>query len=92
MPLFPPAKLEWETRSVNIPSKKTSVEWPPKDWRSMTPDQKLMQWEFVAMTLNTANKDHARLERTELQHDGITGKCNYSTTSRRKAKDAFLQL
>ena len=32
----------------------------------MTPDQKLMQWEFVAMTLYTVHKDHPRLERTYL--------------------------
>ena len=66
MPLFPPAKREWGTRTVNIPSERTSITWPPTDWRSMTADQKLMQWEFVAMSLHTADKDRPRLERTEL--------------------------
>ena len=41
MPLFPPAKREWGTRTVNIPSERTSITWPPKDWRSMTADQNL---------------------------------------------------
>ena len=66
MPLFPPAKREWRTQTVHIPSERTSIEWPPKDWRSMTADQKLMQWKFVAMSLHTADKDRPRLERTEL--------------------------
>ena len=32
--------------------------WPPKDWKKLDPQQKLLQWQFAAMSLMKALGDN----------------------------------
>ncbi|KAL3889767.1 hypothetical protein ACJMK2_002095 [Sinanodonta woodiana] len=50
MPLFPPARREWQDDTViTIPTGSSRLLWPPKNWKQMSPDQKLLQWEYASM-------------------------------------------
>ena len=55
MPLFPPARRQWAgDEAVVLEVGDTTVRWPPKEWQELTSDQKLLMWEFTAMSLATA--------------------------------------
>ena len=46
MPLFPPARRNWE-KTVTFAYAGKTLEWPPQNWIRMTPDQKLLNWEYA---------------------------------------------
>ncbi len=57
MPLMPPARREWNQTTVELQSgSHPSIVWPPKGWSHMSADQRLLQWEFAAMTLERGSK------------------------------------
>ena len=52
MPLLPPARRNWSpTSAVKFCENGISFDWPPSNWQGMTPDQRLLHWEYAAMTL-----------------------------------------
>lgn len=52
MPLFPPARRQWEQEgTVEISSGSIHFTWPPKDFTKLSPDQKLLEIEYAAMSL-----------------------------------------
>ena len=56
MPLFPPARRNCE-RTVVFKLPAEELQWPPQNWAQMSPDQRLLHWEFTAMTLERASGD-----------------------------------
>lgn len=55
MPLFPPARREWQDEAaIQIPIGSSVLPWPPKGWKRMNPDQKLLQWEYASMILENS--------------------------------------
>lgn len=66
MPLFPPARREWTTsEAVTLTEGSLSIKWPPKNWVALSPDQKLLQLEFLSFQIlqergiNTSNLDRS---------------------------------
>ncbi|CAG2217762.1 unnamed protein product [Mytilus edulis] len=51
MPAIPPARRDWKTKSIKIPTGSTFLQWPPREWETLTPDSKLLAWEFAASQL-----------------------------------------
>ena len=52
MPLLPSARRQWvQEEEVVIGSSNLSFSWPPKGYSNLTPDQKLLELEFAAMSL-----------------------------------------
>ena len=52
MPLFAPAQRRWdEEEEVTLSRGDTTVNWPPKGWKTLTSQQRLMVTEFAAMKL-----------------------------------------
>jgi len=52
MPLCPPARRNWTRRNtLDLDVGGTTIQWPPKDFETMTPDQKLLSWEYMAMRI-----------------------------------------
>ena len=50
MPMLPPARRNWkEEEVVTLSVGHVSVKWPPKGFKTMTKDQKLLEAEFAAM-------------------------------------------
>ncbi|KAK3088296.1 hypothetical protein FSP39_017196 [Pinctada imbricata] len=66
MPLFPPAKRNWEGRTLQLPCGATSITWPPTNWQQMSADQRLLQWEFAAMQFQSVSPGNQILDRLEL--------------------------
>ena len=53
MPLFPPARREWDReKEIVISTNPTMYLWSPKNWKSVSPKQKMTCWRFAAMVLN----------------------------------------
>ena len=48
MPLFPAARRNWGTSTT---VKFNALDWPPSNWQGMTPDQRLLHWEYASLTL-----------------------------------------
>ncbi|KAK3606663.1 hypothetical protein CHS0354_021186 [Potamilus streckersoni] len=55
MPLFPPARREWqEDTAIQIPIGSSVLPWPPKGWKRMNSDQKLLQWKYASMLIENS--------------------------------------
>jgi hypothetical protein len=57
MPLFPPSSRDWSSvpeEDIKFAIGQTCIKWPPKGWEGMTPDRKLLIWEYTAMALSSA--------------------------------------
>ena len=65
MPLFPPARRNWE-KTVTFAYAGKTLEWPPQNWIRMTPDQKLLNWEYAAMSLEQASGMSSVVDRGDL--------------------------
>jgi hypothetical protein len=53
MPLLPPAKREWTgVAPITILDGPVPLTWPPADWETFTPDQKLCAWEMAATIIH----------------------------------------
>ncbi|KAH3868128.1 hypothetical protein DPMN_031268 [Dreissena polymorpha] len=65
MPLLPPGRHQW----TSVPEESVSItpflKWPPKNWKSFTPDQKAFAAEYAANLLEQATGFHP-MERTLL--------------------------
>ncbi|KAL3871527.1 hypothetical protein ACJMK2_025861 [Sinanodonta woodiana] len=69
MPLLAPARRDWKKEmQFTITEGSTVIHWPPEGWTKMTPDQKLLTWEYAAMTLETGagSRMNPALERSYL--------------------------
>jgi len=68
MPQLQPARREWkEGQVVQFVEGDFTLSWPPKNFTSITPDQKLLQWEFAAMSLLRAKgEDTTAIDRCTL--------------------------
>ncbi|MCG7866652.1 MAG: hypothetical protein JAY74_09800 [Candidatus Thiodiazotropha taylori] len=71
MPHWQPARRSWEAdEEVSFAEGELTIFWPPKGWKMLTPDQKLLQWEFTAMSLLRARGvDTTAIERADLLDD-----------------------
>ncbi|KAL3874493.1 hypothetical protein ACJMK2_037502 [Sinanodonta woodiana] len=55
MPLFPPARRDWDKEEiVQFTAGPLSILWPPRSWKKMSADRKLLSVEYVAMTLEAS--------------------------------------
>lgn len=67
MPLFPPAQWDWTGEAtVTLPGDVTTRQWPPQGWRHLTPDQRKLQWEFMAFQYEQSSGRVSSLDRTGL--------------------------
>lgn len=68
MPHWQPARRSWDQEeAISFAEGETTVFWPPKGWKTLSADQKLLQWEFTAMSiLKARGEDTAAAERTEV--------------------------
>lgn len=70
IPLFQPARREWlESHSISIKAGSTTITWPPTDWKDLSGDSKLLQWEVSAYKLCEATREPAavvKMSRSEL--------------------------
>ncbi|KAH3874598.1 hypothetical protein DPMN_037845 [Dreissena polymorpha] len=71
MPLLPSAKRDWATVEEESILLLPNLLWPPKNWRRLTPDQRLLAVEFASMSLSqTENNSSLPLpERSFLIHN-----------------------
>ncbi|KAH3778283.1 hypothetical protein DPMN_179738 [Dreissena polymorpha] len=70
MPLFPSAKRDWATVEEESVVLLPNLLWSSKDWRRLTPDQRLLAVEFASMSI-TQGEQHSSLflpERSFLIH------------------------
>lgn len=52
MPLCPPAQRDWSLgKTVTVTTPNGDLRWPPKGWRNMSADQRLLAQEYAAMQL-----------------------------------------
>ncbi|KAK3597594.1 hypothetical protein CHS0354_030138 [Potamilus streckersoni] len=52
MLLFPPARRDWDKEEiVEFTAKPVSIRWPPRSWKKISADRKLLSVEYAAMTL-----------------------------------------
>ena len=65
MPLCPPARRNWD-REVTLNRGAVTLTWPPRGWTQMTPDQKLLNWEFAAMQFEVHGQSGSVITRGEL--------------------------
>ncbi|KAL3884891.1 hypothetical protein ACJMK2_024990 [Sinanodonta woodiana] len=66
MPLLAPVRRDWKKEmQFTIKEGSTVTHWPPEGWTKMTPDQKVLTWEYAAMTLETGaeSRKNPALER-----------------------------
>ncbi|KAK3609185.1 hypothetical protein CHS0354_013722, partial [Potamilus streckersoni] len=55
MPLFPPARRDWDKEEiVEFTAGPVSIRWPPRSWKKMSADGKLLSVEYAAMTLEAS--------------------------------------
>lgn len=68
LPLFPPARRDWGTDQVTLRCNNITVVWPPMDWQEMSPDRRLLSWEYTALTLQERmdQSRSATIERIDL--------------------------
>ena len=67
MPMLPPARRNWkEEEVVTLSVGQVSVKWPPKGFKTMTKDQKLLEAEFAAMMFVKSKGRSDPLHRGEL--------------------------
>ncbi|XP_063435910.1 uncharacterized protein LOC134716828 [Mytilus trossulus] len=67
MPAIPPARRNWKTKSIKIPTGTTFLQWPPREWETLTPDSKLLAWEFAASQLEYhSSGKFPKLDRVDL--------------------------
>ena len=68
LPLFPPSRRDWGEEEVTLTVGNSSITWSPKDWESLTPDRRLLSWEFCAMSIQQSMDPTAAtvIERTDL--------------------------
>ena len=58
MPKWQPARCAWDQdEQVSFVEGDLCIFWPPKDWKKLDPQQKLLQWQFAAMSLMKACGD-----------------------------------
>lgn len=54
MPFFPPAKQEWHgIPALTILDGPVPLQWPPINWETFSPDQKLHAWEMAAIFISS---------------------------------------
>ena len=52
MPVCPPARRSWDfSKQLELECNNHHVLWPPTNWKALTPDQRLMAHEYVAILL-----------------------------------------
>ncbi|KAH3695094.1 hypothetical protein DPMN_082548 [Dreissena polymorpha] len=70
MPLFPSAKRDWATVEEESVVLLPNLLWPPKNWRPLNPDQRLLAVEFACMSLTQGERHSSILlpERSFLIH------------------------
>ena len=67
MPLFPAGRREWdEEEVVTLITLPTTIKWPPKTWKGMTPEQKYFNWEFASMALELSKGMPLQMTKEEL--------------------------
>ncbi|KAJ8300441.1 hypothetical protein KUTeg_021960 [Tegillarca granosa] len=54
MPLLPPARRSWTEKQITLVLHGCSLNWPPTNWKTLSPDRKLLTWEYAAMRLENA--------------------------------------
>ncbi|KAH3741266.1 hypothetical protein DPMN_047988 [Dreissena polymorpha] len=71
MPLYPSAKRDWATVEEESILVLPNLLWPPKNWRRLTPDQRLLAVEFASMSLTQTENNSSLLlpERSFLIHN-----------------------
>ena len=53
MPLFPPGRRNWDNVGpTKVSEKPTPMFWPPNNWTTLSPEEKLTAWRFAAFTLD----------------------------------------
>ncbi|KAH3776070.1 hypothetical protein DPMN_177483 [Dreissena polymorpha] len=65
MPLFPPARREWDQDEA-VTFLEPKFKWPPRGWKGMSADLRLMLTEFQAMSILQARGCDFKFERVEL--------------------------
>jgi uncharacterized C2H2 Zn-finger protein len=50
LPLFQPARRDWDTKKVVFHTDNLNINWLPNRWKDFTPDRRLLSWEFTALT------------------------------------------
>lgn len=68
MPHWQPARRAWDQdEAVSLVEKDITIFWPPKGWKNLTPQQKLMQWEFAALSiLKARGEDYINIHQADL--------------------------
>ena len=67
MPLFPAGRREWDKDEiVTLVTLPTSIKWPPKNWKTMKPEQKYFNWEFASMALELKQGIPQQMTKEEL--------------------------
>ncbi|XP_053398666.1 uncharacterized protein LOC128556870 [Mercenaria mercenaria] len=68
MPLCPPARREWvEDESITLTEGNLTCKWPPKNWKNLSPDQRLLQLEILTFKiLQERGVNTSNLERSDI--------------------------
>ena len=73
MPLMPPARRSWDDHQIELKAGNTTVKWPPTGRKVLIADQKLLQWDYVAMRLE--EQIHST-RYTSITRQILLNKCN----------------
>lgn len=69
LPLLPPAPREWASVPEESIPISPSLLWPPKNWQTLSPDQKTLASEFAAMTVfHHATGEFKVIDRQQVLH------------------------
>ena len=68
LPLFPPAPREWtKDEIITITNTPIELKWPPKNWKSMTPESKTLHWEYACIAAELSAGRTTPLAREDLR-------------------------
>ena len=68
MPQWQPARRAWDKEEeVELTEGTLTIRWPPRKWKDLDPQQKLLQWEFAAMQiLKVRGDEYQSITQTDL--------------------------
>ena len=68
MPQWQPARRAWDKeKEVELTEGTLTIRWPPRKWKDLDPQQKLLQWEFAAMQiLKVRGDEYQSITQTDL--------------------------
>ncbi|MCW4344682.1 MAG: hypothetical protein N0E48_15200 [Candidatus Thiodiazotropha endolucinida] len=68
MPHWQPARRAWDAdEEISLVEGNLTIFWPPRNWKDLDPQQKLLQWQFAAMSiLRARGEDYTSVHQSDV--------------------------